>query len=224
MVWKMEDNAKGIEATAVSTPDSAVGVEIKVRKKYFDPEEHKVTLEISVGAPFNTTVRKTGSISRIAFQLVEQFSLPVQPKDLAKVLQRSAQEAELKIEKEAQLYRDFLSWFTENYAELVKNNKCFVKLTRNEPPRARLVESAMTRFFQAYAVPSYKRSNVLSYWRERGWLKTHASDPHRFKKMFKFKAQDGTTRLLRIYEIELRYEEIAADSEEMPEIALLETT
>ncbi|WP_035108186.1 hypothetical protein, partial [Desulfovirgula thermocuniculi] len=65
----MGDNARGIEATTVSTPDSAVGVEIKVRKKYFDLEEHKVTLEIFVGAPFNTTVRKTGSIGRIAFQL-----------------------------------------------------------------------------------------------------------------------------------------------------------
>ena len=198
-------------------------MEIEVKRRIFDPEEHKVILEIFIGEPFNVTVQKTGSIGRIAFQLAEQFSLPVQPKDLAKILQESAKKAKLEIEREAQLYLEFLSWFAENHADLVKNAKCFVVPGRgeNEPPRARLVESALSRFFQTYVVPLHARNNVLSYWRKMGWLKTNSNEPKRFKKVVRFKAQDGTTRLLRVYEIELRYEEKTSNSEEMQEIALL---
>jgi hypothetical protein len=214
-----------MEANVVApdNPNDMGKVEIEVKRRIFDPEEHKVTLEIFIGEPFNVTVQKSGSIGRIAFQLAEQFSLPIQHKDLVKILQESAKKAKLETEKEAQLYLEFLSWFAENYADLAKNAKCFVVpgKTKDEPPRARLVESALSRFFQTYVIPLHSRNNILSYWRKKGWLKTNSCEPNRFKKVVRFKAQDGTTRLLRVYEIELHYEEKALNSEEMQEIALL---
>lgn len=188
-------------------------VEIRVLRRIFDPEERKVTLEIYVGEPYNTTVYKTGSLGRIAFQLAEQFSLSLAPKDLAEVLKASAEEATFEIEKEAQLYIDFHSWFTENLAALIKENKAFY--AENPTPCVRLTEDALTRFFHANGIALLNRGSVLSYWREKGWLHTNESDPRRFKKRVKFKAEDGTTRLLRLYEIELRYEQFTKEAEDL---------
>jgi len=171
--------------------------EINIKRKIFDPERQRTTLEIEIGKPYETIVSKTGSLGRIAFQLVEQFALPLTPKELAEKLTEQWNLIELEIPKEARLYQEFHSWLTEKEETLVSKQEIWFE-RKNEHLRIRMTTDACKMFFQSRNIVSEKeREDVLRYWREKGWLM--AKKP-RLNKMIKIKTRDRDKFLL-VYEV-----------------------
>ncbi len=201
------ENTENADSTSPQIPP------IKIKKRIFDPEKQSCTLEIKIGEPFNIIVYKSGSVGRIAFQLAEQFALPIAPKDLAERLAPQIDSAQWHkvTESEESLYYSFHSWLLEKGADYFargqmwyhdKNGKRYIRVT-SEPLRAFFVSQGITN--------RKERETVLSYWREKKWL--NAGGERRLNKNIKVTLPNGSKGWIQVYEI-LVAEDLPFDEEE----------
>lgn len=186
---------------------------VRIEERIFDPERQTCVLKIKIGEPFDTTVYKTGSVGRIAFQLTEQFSLPISPKDLAELLAPQIVSTTWhKITKsEESLYYSLQSWLLEKGGDYFSRGQVWYHL-RGGKRYIRMTSEPLKAFFAAQGSTNRReRETVLSFWREKEWLV--ASNERRLNKNIKITLPNGNKGWIQVYEI-LVVEDLPYDEEE----------
>jgi hypothetical protein len=188
--------------------------EIKILEKIYDREQTKTHLKISIGAPFNAFVYKSGGLGRICFQLVEQFGLAISPKALAEVLTSQLASAKFReTSVEESIYYSFHSWLIEKGIDFFAKGQIWYHTDKNNKKQyVRITSEPMKVFFATQGIlDRNSREGVLSYWREKGWLRPGGE--RRLNKNVRITFPNGEKGFVQVYEI-LISKDLPVDEEE----------
>lgn len=198
-----DENIISDESMPVEMPDLP---EIEIIEKIFDREQAKTHLKIRIGDPYNTTVFKTGGLGRIAFQLVEQFSLPTSSKELAEVLAPKLADAAFhETSVEESLYYSLHSWLLEKGSDYFARGQMWW-CAKNGNRYLRMMSEPLNAFFMAQRITDRKgREGILQHWRGKGWL--NPGSERRLNKNIRVTLPDGSKGWVQAYEILMVKEE-----------------
>lgn len=100
------------------------------------------------------------------------------------------------------VYEEFQAWVWRNEVEF-ENEDTLVKIERTEDITSvdiLLSTIAMREFFLSARIREAQQTQILRFWRDRGWLKTQASQDHTLTVVARYRTSRGD-KIMRAYRI-----------------------